>query len=558
MQGTDQEPGPGLAEVRWRRLRAIPRYVRSRLDASGLFPDLSGGKAHDLRQSVRDDGELTKSYMLMCGLSAGIAALGLLQSSTAVVIGAMLISPLMSPIASMGFGFASLDGRQIKHGAKVMAVGAAIGILVSVMLTWLSPIRNPTPEIIARTEPTLLDLAIATLSGVAGAFATVWQRGATAIGVAIATALMPPLATVGYGLAVGNPSFMGGALLLFLTNLAAISFSFALIARLSGAARPLASVSLDPRFVAVGIALFLVLATPLALTLYRVTREANTLALTRRALQEELHLNSSNIAQLDVKWPLTGGPTIDVLVIAPEYHVDAEGKVEHRLTKALGRDPRLSIQQVVASDVLSKTRAIVDTTVERSVAGLARDVPPLAAIRAQLGIPIQALWTNRTERTVQVVPVTAQDWTLDDYRALEQRVGRSGDQWQVQVIPPAPARLTVPITLDGETRSAPMLATALWAIGRWGLTNVALAGFSGGSLSDEDKVRALGHAAFVAAALDNVGVGSSQAVVEAPARELRRIEAEAKATDGVIITIVPPPQPRTGEVQPAAPPPRPE
>ena len=210
----------------------------------------------------------------------------------------------------MGFGFASLDGRQIRDSAKVVAVGAVMVILVSVLLTWISPIRNATTEIIARTEPTLLDLAIAALSGVAGAFATVWQRGATAIGVAISLALMPPLATLGYAIAVANVSFMGGASLLFLTNLAVISFSFALVARLSGAARPLANFELNLRYVVIGIYAFLILVTPLALQLYRVTREANAVVLTRRALQEELHVKRPNIAQLEVKWPLRGDPEI--------------------------------------------------------------------------------------------------------------------------------------------------------------------------------------------------------------------------------------------------------
>jgi uncharacterized membrane protein len=134
---------------------------RNQIDKTGLFPDLKGEAGKSLRQSVRDEGQITKAYMLMCGLSAGIAALGLLQSSTAVVIGAMLISPLMGPIATMGFGFASFDGHQIRDSVKVIAIGVAIGILTGVLLTWLSPIRNATPEIIARTEPNLLDLAVA-------------------------------------------------------------------------------------------------------------------------------------------------------------------------------------------------------------------------------------------------------------------------------------------------------------------------------------------------------------------------------------------------------------
>ena len=216
--------------------------LRIRFAQAILLPELSPKDAYDLRHQVIDEGSLSQGYVLMCALSAGIATLGLLQSSTAVVIGAMLISPLMSPIAALGFGFASIDGQRIRDAAKVVLVGALIGIATGMLLTLISPIRTATPEILARTEPTLLDLAVALLSGIAGGYATVRGKGGTAIGVAIATALMPPLATVGYGLGVMNPAYALGAFLLFLTNLSAIAFAFAVIARLSGAARPLANV----------------------------------------------------------------------------------------------------------------------------------------------------------------------------------------------------------------------------------------------------------------------------------------------------------------------------
>ncbi|HNN57155.1 MAG TPA: DUF389 domain-containing protein, partial [Novosphingobium sp.] len=309
---------------------AISRF-RAQIDKTGLFPDLHGDAGSALRQSVRDEGELTKAYMLMCALSGGIATLGLLQSSTAVVIGAMLISPLMGPIASLGFGFASIDGKQIRAAMRVIALGAAIGVLTGMLLTWLSPIRNATPEIIARTAPTLLDLAIAILSGMAGAYATVQQKGATAIGVAIATALMPPLATVGYGLGVFSLSFAAGAFLLFLTNLAAIAFSFALIARLSGAARPLARVEITPRHVIGGIAAFLVLATPLAVTLYRVRAESQARAEVRRVIEQQLGVKGTAIAQLDVDWPLRGVVGIDAVVISGQYSADADSRITREL-----------------------------------------------------------------------------------------------------------------------------------------------------------------------------------------------------------------------------------
>ena len=453
-------PQPVWNGSRWATFRenAVRSFAafRAQIDKTGLFPDLKGDAGKSLRQSVRDAG--------------GIAALGLLQSSTAVVIGAMLISPLMGPIASMGFGFASLDGHQIRDSVKVIAIGAAIGILTGVLLTWLSPIRNATPEIIARTEPTLLDLAVAVFSGIAGAYATVQQKGATAIGVAIATALMPPLATVGYGLGVANMSFALGAFLLFLTNLAAIAFSFALIARLSGAARPLSNVEITPRYVLAGMAAFAALATPLGVTLYRVTAEAKAQATVRRLLTEELNLKPVNIAQLQVRWPLRGAPSVDAVVIAPQYTNDAERRLLSKLEAEWGERPSLNLQQVVAADVQAQARAIVDAAVETSAAGIARDVPPLIAIREAVGLPTQALWVNRAERTVQLVPFAAEGWLLSDYRKAEQAAAQVAGGWNVRVIPPVDPRLFVAMQLDdSRPQQGQGFEDAVWAIQHWGV-----------------------------------------------------------------------------------------
>lgn len=487
---------------------------RTQIDGTKLFPDLAGESGRTLRQSVRDDGQLTKSYMLMCGLAAGIATLGLLQSSTAVIIGAMLVSPLMGPIAAMGFGFASLDGHQIRDSMKVIAIGAAIGILTGILLTLLSPIRNATPEIIARTEPTLLDLAVAMLSGIAGAYATVQQKGATAIGVAIATALMPPLATVGYGLGVANMGFAFGAFLLFLTNLAAIAFSFAVVARFSGAARPLANVEITPRYVIAGLAGFAVLATPLGVTLYRVTAEAKAQATVRRLIGEELRLKPENIAQLQVKWPLRGSPSVDAVVVSPQYANDAEKRLLDKLTAEWGEQPSVSLQQVVAADVQAQTRAIVDAAVRTSAAGITQDAPPLIAIREAVGLPTQALWTNRAERTVQIVPFAAEGWELRDYRDAEKAAARAGAGWNVRVIPPVTPRLFSTVELrEGAPQRGPELDDAIWAIDRWDVQGISVAGLSTGNASEESKTAALALAEFAARELAKTGIRANASVL---------------------------------------------
>lgn len=170
------------------------------------------------------------NYWLEIVFSIGIATLGLIISSPAVVIGAMLISPLMGPIIANGLAIAIGD---FYLGLKsfVNIVLSAIGsIVIAALITWVLPFRSPTAEILARVEPTVLDLAVAVLSGMAGAI--VMCRGGrgggvTALpGVAVAVALMPPLGVVGFGVGIGwDWSIIRGGGLLFLTNLVAIIFS---------------------------------------------------------------------------------------------------------------------------------------------------------------------------------------------------------------------------------------------------------------------------------------------------------------------------------------------
>ena len=486
----ETKPAPGKKrlipkDIRLRMLRVWLRFIRIKIAKAILLPELSFDQSQELRQSVREDGALTSGYVLMCALSAGIATLGLLQSSTAVVIGAMLISPLMSPIAALGFGFASFDGKRIREAVRVVAVGAGIGILTGILLTWLSPIRNATPEILARTQPTLLDLAVALFSGIAGGYATVIRKGGTAIGVAIATALMPPLAVLGYGIGVFQIRFALGAALLFLTNLAAITFSFAVIARLSGAARPLFRVEWTPRYTAILVAAFLVLATPLTMTLLRITAEANMRSEASSAILEACG-KGADIAQLDVSWPLFGEPSVEALVVSPKYSPTAEQDAEKQLAERLGDEVDISLQQVLAADWQSQARVMLDAAMERTKAGIAADVPPFDNIRADIGLPTRAIWTNTAERVVYVEPVPAPGWTLADYAQVEKVATKANEKWSVRIIPPPQAIINVvlpapaPSTADEKPKvritktpdDAIATGLAVWALQRWGMASV--------------------------------------------------------------------------------------
>ena len=159
-------------------------------------------------------------------LSIFIASIGLNMNSTAVVIGAMLISPLMGPILAIGFGFATLNFTVAKSGILRLSVQITIAVLASALYFYISPVQTATSELLARTEPNIFDVFIAIFGGLAGIIGQTRKTLDNVIpGVAIATALMPPLCTAGYGLANGNWQYFIGAGYLFFINAFFIFFA---------------------------------------------------------------------------------------------------------------------------------------------------------------------------------------------------------------------------------------------------------------------------------------------------------------------------------------------
>jgi len=165
-----------------------------------------------------------------------VASIGLNVSSTAVVIGAMLISPLMGPIVGIGLSVAINDVDTLRKSFVNLGVMVGLSVLTAYTYFLISPVKEETPELIARTYPTILDVLVAIFGGLALIVAKT-KRGTIAsviFGVAIATALMPPLCTVGYGLAIGKWSYAGGALYLFSINAVFIALSTFMVSKLLG------------------------------------------------------------------------------------------------------------------------------------------------------------------------------------------------------------------------------------------------------------------------------------------------------------------------------------
>lgn len=169
-------------------------------------------------------------WILIC--SAMLASIGLDTNSTAVIIGAMLISPLMSPILGVGLSIAIHDKELLFRSVRNLSIAVILSLATSVLFFLLTPLRDVTSEIQARTYPTLLDVLIALFGGVAGIVSASRSEKTTAIpGVAIATALMPPLCTAGYGIATAQWTYFFGAFYLFFINAVFISLATFLIAK---------------------------------------------------------------------------------------------------------------------------------------------------------------------------------------------------------------------------------------------------------------------------------------------------------------------------------------
>ena len=171
-------------------------------------------------KSIRSNVSFRGPNVWILAFSIIIASVGLNVNSTAVIIGAMLISPLMGPIIGIGLGLGVNDTKLIKVGLKNLIVMVSISLIASTLYFLLTPLKlaNPT-ELLARTNPTIYDVIIALFGGAAGLLEISRKdKGTVLSGVAIATALMPPLCTAGYGLASGTFKYFLGALMLFIIN----------------------------------------------------------------------------------------------------------------------------------------------------------------------------------------------------------------------------------------------------------------------------------------------------------------------------------------------------
>ncbi len=322
----------------------------------------------DISGRMDEDGVLNAGYLFMCAMAAGIATIGLLCNSASVIIGAMLVSPLMGPIVRLGLGLATLNPPRVLRSIGALVAGMALSLLVAMLIVRLSPLRLATPEILARTNPNLFDMIAATLSGLAGGYATIRNRGGTIVGVAIATALMPPMAVVGYGVSVGEWTMARGALLLFATNLATIALSVTLMCTwygFSGASTRRAVVWQA----ALGVAVLLPLALPLTHTLGTIARERLTLSTVRSALTATY--GDASVRVLDMHMDDSGA--LDLTFAVRRYGETEDRALRASLMASLPAGTELRLNPVITGDPAGSLGA--RPTLSSPLVGIGNDSP---------------------------------------------------------------------------------------------------------------------------------------------------------------------------------------
>lgn len=213
-------------------VKTLPQKDLEDVLIGGKLPFFKRASEDDFKNlfiGLRSSAEISSVFIILMILSTLLATTGLFANSAPVIIGAMVLAPLMSPIVSFSMGIIRNDGSLISKSAKTLFIGISMAILFSCLFTLTMPLKEITPEMQSRLHPNLLDLMVAVFSGIAGAYAASKEEVAKSLaGVAIAVALVPPLSVTGIGFGMFNPEIIYGSFLLFITNLVGITLSAAL------------------------------------------------------------------------------------------------------------------------------------------------------------------------------------------------------------------------------------------------------------------------------------------------------------------------------------------
>ena len=390
--------------------RQLSEFLRERFNL-----DEDKAEQDEVVENVRRGVEFRGTNLWVLIFAIVVASVGLNVNSTAVIIGAMLISPLMGPIMGLGLSVGIYDFELLKRSAKNFGFAVLVSLVVSTFYFMISPLDTAQSELLARTTPTIWDVLIAAFGGLAGIVAQSRKdRTSTVIpGVAIATALMPPLCTAGFGLATGNWAYFGGAFYLFLINTVFIAFATYFIVRFLKYRR---KQHLDPvrakkvkRYMAVILTATLVPSVVLAYGLVQRTVFETT---AHRFVAEELQFDRSEVVGSTITYSRGALPsTIEAVVVGDAISKDAIEALQSRLERYGLPNTELIVRQASGAETfdnhtlegLLRTNTQIIEEKNEQIARLEAQLQrtggrPLAA--AEVVREMKALWSGVREATL--------------------------------------------------------------------------------------------------------------------------------------------------------------
>ena len=323
-----------------------------------LLPSINQERRGEVQIRLRESSHPNFDFFLLVVLSCTIATMGLLTDSAAIIIGAMLVAPLMSPILGLGLAAITGDGILLRDGLSGLLRGALLAILVSALLAWLNQhlpliaLQELPTEVLARTHPSPIDLIVALAGGLAAAYALAQPTLSAALpGVAIATALMPPLCTIGIGIAQRDPEITFGALLLFITNAVTITFAANLVFFVLGFnPRPRNSASQVPGSLVFSAFLTATLLFPLTYFGVQFFQQATQNREIESVVREEVsRINGAELVELDVNRSGTSlVMNITLRTSLPLRHIDSVD-LQSTIAGRLQEPVELTVNQIFAA-----------------------------------------------------------------------------------------------------------------------------------------------------------------------------------------------------------------
>ena len=325
-----------------------------------IIKPLTADKRKDVVDEVTPSASPGFNFFLLVVLSGSIATLGLITDSPAVIIGAMLVAPLMSPL--IGIGLASITGNTtlLQNALSALLRGALLAVALATLITLLNnqlpffSIQELPGEVLARTRPTPIDLVIALAGGVAAAYAMTQPNLSAALpGVAIATALMPPLCTVGIGVALNRWDVAGGATLLFITNAVTIAFASVLVFFLLGFSSDFRIKNHHiPRSLVLAALLTALLLIPLSYFSLKFFKEASENRLINTVVSDEVkNIGGAELVELDTNRNGAGLDMVITIRTGSALHYEQVVALQKAIVDGIHQPVSLKVSQVIAENL---------------------------------------------------------------------------------------------------------------------------------------------------------------------------------------------------------------